>query len=144
MCGRLQLSLGVRPPQGFWRGEMLQFGFLVASATGTILVLLALARNSPRAFGFTLLCSVGVPILTWRLALDERAFPVTTYLIAACSLVATIVVPGTLGHFGGMLLGPRTGRKLAWTIGIALVLWIPLVMVGGFIGTCGLDVRCDP
>jgi hypothetical protein len=36
------------------------------------------------------------------------------------------------------------GRKLAWAVGIALVLWIPLVMVGGFIGTCGLDVHCDP
>jgi len=123
---------------------MLEIGFLVASATGTMLVLFALARNSPRALGFALLCSVGVPILSWRLALDERAFPITTYLIAACSLVATIVIPGTLGHFGAVLLGNRMGRKLAWAVGIALVLWIPLVMVGGFIGTCGLDVHGDP
>jgi len=123
---------------------MLGYGFLIASATGTMLVLRALARNSPRALGFALLSCVGVPILTWRLALDAQAFPVTSYLVAACSLMATIVVPGTLGHFAAMLVGHRTRLPLVVAAGIALLLWIPSVMLGGFIGTCGLDRGCDP
>ena len=123
---------------------MLEYGFLVASAIGTMLVLCALARSSPRAVGFALLCTVGIPVLTWRLALDAYDLPVTTYLVAACSLVATIAVPSTLGHFGAVLVGNRTRLKLVLAVGIALLLWIPIVMLGGFIGTCGLDPRCDP
>jgi hypothetical protein len=123
---------------------MLEYGFFVASAVGATLVLRALARNSPRALGVALLCTVGIPVLTWRLALSAQEFPVTSYLVAACSLAATIVVPSTLGHFSAALLDNRTRLKFAVAVGIALVLWIPIVMLGGFIGTCGLDVRCDP
>lgn len=123
---------------------MLGYGFLLASALGTALVLRALSKESPRALAFSLLATVVVPVLVWRLAFEEQEFPLTSYVTAACSLAATILIPGTLAHFAALLARGRGRTAIVVTVVIALILWLPIVAMGGFVGTCGLDRGCDP
>jgi hypothetical protein len=126
---------------------MLPYLFVIASAVGVAFLLHGLWSDSPRAVWVSLLAFVVMPVLVWRLALAERDIPEANYVIVAIGLAATILGPAYFGYAVARLVGTRfqvrTGATVAVAIGSALVIWLPLLLLGNVAYACNLYIGCD-